>query len=264
MKRYLPYIGPLIGLTGVSLALYFHAQSIQERVPTFYVGQPRAVIVDARGPTSSELQVLYRGRRVDSSVSAVTAYIWNAGKLPIRSSDVLGGPVSIELGADSEILEARVLRVSRQVVKLATGQVSDTAKNFLPLTFDILEEDDGAAIQLIYAGDPNTPVSVKGTIVGAASLRRLSPNEGQFEKRLSPKDLQHRNRLFGYSLIAMGAFLLIAASARLYSRLKQGEGVLVPTVAVACAIAYIGMGGYFLYSAHRAQSPVPAAIWSEG
>src|SRR5437879_13291833 len=101
MKRFLPYVGPLIGLTGVTLALDFHAQTVQERVPTFYVTQ-RAVIVDASGPTSSELQVLYRNRRVGAGVTAVTVYVWNDAKLPRRAADVLGDSVTIKLAAAAE------------------------------------------------------------------------------------------------------------------------------------------------------------------
>jgi hypothetical protein len=90
------WAGPVIGLTGIGLALYFHGQSVQERLPTFYVSPQRAIIVDARVPTSSDLQVLYRGEAVNSGVAAVTVYIWNDGKLPIFKSDVLE-PITVDL-----------------------------------------------------------------------------------------------------------------------------------------------------------------------
>jgi hypothetical protein len=94
-KRILPYIGPLIGLTGVSLALYFHAQSVQDRKPLYYVG-PRAVIVDSAVATPSPLQVLYQGHPVgNKNVVEVVLYFWNGGKLPIRKEDVLE-PVAIQ------------------------------------------------------------------------------------------------------------------------------------------------------------------------
>src|SRR5216683_2635049 len=155
MKGFLPYVGPVIGLTGLTLALYFHAQSIQERSPTFYVSPQRAVIVDARRPTSSDLQILYRGKLVATSVTTVTVYLWNEGRMPIRANDVLGGPVAIELAAGAEILEVRVLKVSRPVIQFSQAGVSDKAKNQLPVSFDILEQHDGAAIQLTYSGDPS-------------------------------------------------------------------------------------------------------------
>ena len=101
IRRFLPYVGPLIGLTGLSLALYFHAQSVQERTPLYYVG-PRATIVDSSIATPSPLQVLYKGHPVgDANVVATVVYFWNGGKLPIKAEDVLE-PLSIDLGS-SEI-----------------------------------------------------------------------------------------------------------------------------------------------------------------
>jgi hypothetical protein len=93
----------LIGITGISLALYFHAKSIQERTPLYYVG-PRSTIVDSSIATPSPLQVLYKGRPVgNANVVATVVYLWNGGTLPIRAEDVLE-PLSIRLES-SEILE---------------------------------------------------------------------------------------------------------------------------------------------------------------
>ncbi|MCX5672157.1 MAG: hypothetical protein NTU94_12640, partial [Planctomycetota bacterium] len=49
--------------------------------------------------------------------------------------------------------------------KLAEGRV--------PLNWDILEQSDGAIIQLIYAGDENTDINIEGVLEGQPSVSRL-------------------------------------------------------------------------------------------
>ena len=148
--------------------------------------------------------MLYRNRPVGASVTAVTVYVWNDGKLPIRAADVLGDPVSIELGSGAEILEARLLKSSRPVSRFSIGQVSDKAKNSLPLSFDILEQLDGAAVQLIYSGDPNAGVGVTGTIVGARSPKLLSRGVREFAKSASRKEQGRRSKRSAYIFTALG------------------------------------------------------------
>lgn len=79
----------LIGLVGLILAFYWHAQSIQERAPDYFVSPERTRIVDTSIPAPTQLQVLYRGQTLNANVSAVLVYFWNDGKLAIKSEDVL-------------------------------------------------------------------------------------------------------------------------------------------------------------------------------
>jgi hypothetical protein len=272
LKELFPYVGPLIGLTGFITALYFHAQSVQERVPTFYVSPQRAVIVDARGPTASSLQVLYHGKPVGASVTAVTVYFWNDGRLPIRKDDVLGDPVSIDSGGDTEILEARLIKVSRPVTKFEIAS-KESAKNSLPISFDILEKSDGAAVQIIYAGDPEAAITVKGTVIGAATPRLLGLPTGGFRKPRDPKRERISSELLGYAGLLTGSGSIVTALAlRARTKVTQMGAKLQPsepirrmaTFALALSTVLIILSCYLLYVSHRESSPgVPASIWSE-
>lgn len=268
MKKYLPYVGPLIGLAGVSLALYFHAQSIQERVPTFYVGPQRAVIVDARGPAPSDLEVLYRKRPVGSTVIAVTIYVWNDGKLPIRAADILGDPIGVALPAGAEILEGRVLKASRGVCRFVLGQVNEQARNSIPITFDILEHGDGAAIQLIYTGTPEAEVIVTGTIVGAGSPRLLRQRDTGFTTTLSPRKRRRVGKGLGWTALAMGLAVLVYAITRIV-KLRAAPPYAPWRIALVIAmvlsgVLYAAMGGFLIYTAHISAYPgVPLTIWAD-
>lgn len=207
IKRILPYIGPLIGITGVSLALYFHAQSVQDKKPLYYLGQ-RATIVDSAVATPSPLQVFYKGQPIgNTNVVELVLYFWNGGKLPIKTEDILE-PVQIEV-ASGEILESRVLHISRSVTKFEIHPVSESPKNVLPLSFGILEHNDGAAIQIIYAGKADTAITVKGTIVGAGNPRFFSegpPLRNPEEVLRKWKRLEHIRPLLMYILAATQFF----------------------------------------------------------
>src|ERR1700694_2777399 len=82
--RFVDYSLRFIAPISLGLAIYFHYQSVQERVPTYYVSPPRARIVDTSIPAPPQLQVLYKGKALNANVSAAVVYFWNAGKLAIK------------------------------------------------------------------------------------------------------------------------------------------------------------------------------------
>ncbi len=281
LKRILPYVGPLIGLIGVSLALYFHAQSVQDRKPLYYLGQ-RATIVDSAVATPSQLEVLYRGHPVgNTNVVEVVLYFWNGGKLPIRTEDVLE-PVTIQL-ASGEILESRVLHMSRSVTKFEIHPVSESSKNVLTMSFGILERNDGAAIQLIYAGKSDTAITVNGTIVGAGTPRFFSeglrlhrPEEALQKRERFPRVM----RLILY-LATVAVFIFIAVlflwvrkydQKLWYGKASRGWGAALKTnelvifrrqqwilmslwVTGLAGLLYLGADVYIYLDTHRPEVP---------
>src|SRR5713226_2259025 len=197
--RFIDYLGIFFGITtviGLVLAYYWHEQSVEERAPTYYVSPARARIVDTSIPAPPQLQVLYEGKDLNANVSAAIVYFWNDGKLPIKTEDILE-PLRIDLESGCEIIDARVLKVSRAVTKFAKGDVSGTAKNSLPISFGVLERNDGAAVQIIYSGKPETTVSINGTI-----LRAGSPRQATVPDRTSEADAaaNMRKTLIGVSM----------------------------------------------------------------
>jgi len=260
-RNVLTYIGPLFGLIGISLALYFHSQSVQERVPSYYISPLRATIVDVTGATPSELQVLHRGNPVPSkNVVAAVIYFWNDGRMPIRASDVLE-PLVVELGKPSEILEARMLRISRPVTKLSLGDAPSGSRNQLPLSFDILEKSDGAAIQIIYAGDSHTPINVKGTIVGAGVPRLLANAEKVYKTESKTESLRKLQQLFYY---VIGALILLVLSLATFLRLKTKVPIKEMLPMFGGLLLMLATVIFSLYWVHTVLSPgVPASIWLE-
>jgi len=264
LKRILPYIGPLIGLTGVSLALYFHAQSVQDRKPLYYLGQ-RATIVDSAVAATSPLQVLYQVHPVGNTILVeVVLYFWNGGKLPIRTEDVLE-PVAIQL-ASGEILESRVLHISRSVTKFEIHPVSESAKNVLPMSFGILEHDDGAAIQLIYAGKSDIAITVNGIIVGAGTPRFFSEGPRLHSPEEAYRMWERVHRAFPPVVYSATAAIFIYMAVLLLLPSRQSDQQASETriklkrkyvliIVGILGLLYFGMDAQMYHDTHRPEVP---------
>ncbi len=260
LKRILPYVGPLIGLTGISLALYFHAQSVQDRKPLYYVGQ-RATIVDSAVAIPSPVEVLYRGHPVgNTDVVEVILYFWNGGKLPIRAEDVLE-QVTIKLES-GEILESRILHISRPVTKFEIHSIDESSKNLLPMSFGILEHDDGAAIQLIYAGKPDTAITVNGTIVGAGNPRFFSEGRQLLTPEESLRKRERLDRVMHYTpYVGTAVLILMAVTLPLLFRrpdLEPSMHIRRKRMSIMLGIlilAYLGMDIVQYNESHRPEVP---------
>lgn len=264
----------LIGIAGLMAAYYFYRQSVLERTPTFLVDPVRATIIDSSGPRLSDLSVLYHGKPVgDRSVTAVRVYFWNSGRMPIRRSDVLR-PVECVLPTDSEILDFRVLKSSRDITGIALSAAAGNPGNRLEVGFDIPEKDDGAALQIIYAGPQDAAIHFEGVIVGAAqptlkAVRAPRSSEQAFERL---------NRIIGWGGMLLGALLVgVAVFLRLRGRSStgpsakdHGEDALVrliiprgtkrPVALLVASCVYIVLGAFVTFYHPRLLSDVPRTI----
>jgi hypothetical protein len=178
-----------------------------------------------------------------------------------RSREDVLEPLKIELDPACEIIDARILKVSRAVTKFAKGEVSDTAKNVLPVSFGILERNDGAQLQVIYTGRPDARVSVSGTIVGAAQTREST----------TPQDRPpNKNRRLTLLLVLVLSASIAVATLTLskHSQWVRQEGPigrrpdLYFALGFFLAMAVPGVA-VVAYDAWKSQPAVPSTIWNE-
>jgi hypothetical protein len=148
------------------LAWYFGSQSLVTRIPTFAVDPVRATIVDAADTANSDIAVYYKGHPVGArAVSVIRLYFWNAGNTPIVRSEILR-PLVITVGNGAQILDAKILKVSRDVTGITFAAQKGTPASAL-LGFNIVERNDGAALQITYAGPKDAKLEFYGITVGA-------------------------------------------------------------------------------------------------
>ena len=253
--RIINYVAYVCTLVGIPLTVYLYLLGVQARIPAYYVNPARVRVFDTSIPAPSQLQVLYKGKDLSADVTATTVYFWNDGKLPIKADDVLE-QVTIELDPSCEILDARVLKVSRPVTKFSMGQVSGIAKNVLPVSFNILERGDGAAIQVIYLGKPDARVLVKGTVIGAPQPALLTQPAGAGE----PSPGKSPWPAIVFALIPLPYVFVVLRKTPGQLKAKQWLPA-VTSVLIASAILYGAC--YFSYIAWAmTRAPqIPGTIW---
>ena len=230
--------GVLIGLLGIGFSLFSHLATMRHRdlVITANAG---VVIVDKT--SAGKLTVLADGKRVVGGVSSVTIFLWNSGRESIKSQNVLQ-PVEISFPQGNRIIEARRAAVSRSVTDISLDRTG-LEQGRVGVRWNILEANDGAAIQLIFEGHPTDRPSVHGII------------EGQGEIRALPRV---RDRAFGWGapLWFLSCLALIVLSVKFWrgtSNLKMPELRYVSFGMLLFAI----LGIWFLASSAKTELNLP-------
>lgn len=191
--------------------------------------------------------------------------------LPIKAEDVLD-PVKVEIDPGCEIIDARILKISRAVTGFAKGQVSDTAKNELPLSFRILEHNDGAQLQIIYTGKPDAHVSLAGTIVGAGEPREAEADADQLQR-------PGTSRFWPLTLVTLAAVALLLVPLHITTRAAEliltvmPFGVQLPAKSTMTALggavrifllgALIGFTSLSVFASARRAEVIPSTIQTD-
>jgi hypothetical protein len=157
------FVGALASIVALLLG-FFPWWTAPKRNLTFCVNPVRTPIVQTSKP--SDVAVSYKGKAVSANVTAVQIAIWNAGRTPIRAEDVLI-PCALNTGTN-RIMEASILRVAREVCEFHCDS-NHLGEGTIGVKWRILEKGDGALIQLVYEGTPESPITVSGTIISQAS-----------------------------------------------------------------------------------------------
>lgn len=158
--------GTIASIAGFLVGFYFYYAS-RERPDLIYMVHPiRTTLV--KGAQTSRIRATFDGFVMNEEVSAAQIVIWNRGNRSIRKENILR-PVTINID-DGRILEATVLRVSRDVTGVNLSQNEDTA---LQIVWNILEQNDGFIVQIIYTGKLAQPIRTTATIEGQQYISEL-------------------------------------------------------------------------------------------
>jgi hypothetical protein len=160
-------LGLLGTVLGMCLSVFLYVRSLQSREPVFVVSRKRTRIVDRDAIGKAPIQVVrHSGEVINDHISSAVLYFWNAGGLSIRPEHVLEPLVIMLDGEDGEIIDWKVMHTSRPVIGFSMRRDEEQSKRKLCLDFAILEESDGAVIQIIYAGEPSAQFKLTGAIEG--------------------------------------------------------------------------------------------------
>lgn len=175
--------GYLIGVISLLLAVVFYIRSKREKRPRFayfsvsLIGGVKSFLPD--------LSIQYKGKSC-TRVTATRFYFWNAGREPLKRSDIPpSSPLRIESNPSVEILGVEIVGETDVASQLSAS--AQGANNGVRLDFEYLDRDDGAVIQIIHAGTTETRFSMIGKIIGAESIEHLPAFRETEDPVLYPK-----------------------------------------------------------------------------
>ena len=237
---YVGLVGLLVSVVGLGFGVYAYSASKQIRQLRYAISAERSVLIDSA--KASDFEINFRGAPVTTDVTSVSITLWNAGNQSIRNVNILE-PITITVGDGVPILEAKVIRSSRDIV----GMSLDNSKNgdgiVLP-KWEILEHEDGAVIQIIYAGSPEEILAADGTIEGKREIK-------EFKTGVS-EDVPTLRWFFG-SMVAMIVVMLILRQRRVNGRSRAD---LTLDIVMLLGIILYGLVVVFLPSLLTVSLPV--------
>lgn len=159
-------------LTGI-FGVYAYYDSIREPYLTYYISPTRTAIVN-KGNLNN-LSVNFNGIQFTNDLSAVEIQIWNQGKLPIRTDDILK-TITIKTQNGGRIYQ-KTATTTRDVVGFNWINPETAQTGTLEFNWKILEHDDGIKIILFYGGNTSVTITIDGTIVDQKKITKYDGNE---------------------------------------------------------------------------------------
>lgn len=158
-----------------SLVLTIYTYVVPASLPdlTYSVSPVKAVAVKSGQVT--DLEVSYKGTAITTDITVVQLAIWNKGRRPIRLESILDG-IQITTLPKCQILDASIRKQSRDVIDFKVDN-SHFTEGYIPISWKILEKNDGAVIQIIYAGGVDTEIKVAGIVEGQNEIHYEDSNK---------------------------------------------------------------------------------------
>jgi hypothetical protein len=166
-------IGALASIVGIPLAIYLYFSQQEKAELVYYVNPGKTLILEYG--RMSDLDVFYKNQKITSDLTAAQILIWNAGNKSIHKENILS-EIKILTDPPVNILEAQVIKTSRAVINFNYDSTM-LVKGIVPISWKILEQNDGASLQMIYQGSRDVIIKVEGIVEGQPEVYRLEPIE---------------------------------------------------------------------------------------
>lgn len=160
------WVGSLIGILGLTglVITYFLYRASRISPRPVYKYQALRLIGGSKQELPEDITILFRDKKVQR-LTKTHIILWNSGKTTLNGENIVADdPLRLEFSEDSEVLSARVLNFTRQANKL-TVNTHPHYKNQVICSFDYLEANDGAVIEILHTDRERYP-KVHGVIRG--------------------------------------------------------------------------------------------------
>jgi hypothetical protein len=181
--------GDVIGVTGTVMTVigvYLSSKGWKRKRPRYVILSNN--IFCGLEHTVPDVEVKFAG--YGSPVKSLTVTkiaFWNAGTETINRQDVVKeNPLSLRAKSGVVILSVSVIERTIPFNKLECGLNRERTE--ATITFDYLDHNEGALIQVFHSGTGNDDIELRGTIKGARRIQRLSlgspPSTSRSKKQL--------------------------------------------------------------------------------
>lgn len=156
-------ISYMLGALGIAVSIIFYFKGRREKKP-IYLYENIPVIGSEHSIFGDEVKISFKDTPI-KKLSMCRVTIRNIGGEPIRRHDIPeSDPLKIYFDKGTKILSAKIKNFTKNPIKFEIFEVQD---NSLGFTFDFLDKNDGALIEIIHDGSPSQKPQFKGTIIGA-------------------------------------------------------------------------------------------------
>ena len=243
----------LISLVGsIPIAAVFLWLGEKTKELSFAVSPTRPEIV--RAGIASSVTAFHNDMLITGNLSAIQFAVWNQGRDPIRQPEDILRTVTVKPAAGMKILDAKVVNATRDEIEFSIAPPA--ANGDIVLKWRILENGDGALVQLLVVDAPDEPITVSGTIVGQGSL---GPNSVRNTVRTStpyaapPMDAAggktgtSGRRIFLYLFIVVTSLLALGFGIWVYRRKTSYDPNLKKSAAVELVLLVCVTVAFILY-----------------
>ena len=161
------FIGLIVGILGLFFGFYFYnAAKIYPQLVAYTLPVKTTIVKSGQ---ASEIKTIYKDKEINTDVTAAQIAIWNQGNASIKKENILK-PIIISTQNNTPILEATIRKSTREDVTKLTLNSEEIQNGRLTVSWNILEQNDGGVIQVVYAGNSETTIGVEGTIEGQKEI----------------------------------------------------------------------------------------------
>jgi hypothetical protein len=235
--------GVVIGIAGIVLSTSFYFAS-QENPELVYAVHPAKAAVVRAGQTSN-LTVRFNDQELKGDITAAQIAFWNAGKAAIRNESMLR-PLSIRTGPKNPILEANIRMTSRDILEIRLDD-SRRFEGTVELHWNILEENDGGILQIVYVGNEAVAIEGHAVVEGQGNIKRIKYGDDS-DILMKLEKIREKSRVYvGWISLFVGTISFIFLVYIFIKRkIRRGPGqffiygaVLGQSLALTIAGAYI-------------------------
>lgn len=176
-KNLFNYISLAVGILGLISSYYFYTQSIRIKEPTYIVGKSEQIFSGNMFGEDKRFTLVDNSTHtsVNNSVFIQKLTFWNKGRDVIKSTDILTD-LTFKYGEGTSLVDVSISESTR--ADIVKPNIKRFKEDSFGIQFNLLEENDGFTITVIYAAEAKAKPQFSGDILGVNSLTEESGING--------------------------------------------------------------------------------------